>query len=72
MPTFTMSEFIEKNELGCRSDDPSATKLIARKLREAGYKKLKLRHNGTVQNVWTNEQDLRIEALKAKLALLKL
>lgn len=71
MPSFTMSEFVVKHKLKVNLTDTGATKLVAKKLKELGYIRVKKRHNGIVQNVWSNDHN-RLDELKSQLASLKL
>ncbi len=71
MPTFTMGELIVRNGLTVDLRDSTATRMIAAKLKKAGYKRVRRRHNGKIQHVWTNEFD-RLEELKSQLASIKL
>lgn len=70
MPTFTMEEFIAKHKLGVEITNPAATKLIAKKLKSLGFRKVRTMYKGERQNVWTDDNDL--EELQKKLASLKL
>ncbi len=69
--TFTMEEFISEHKLGVDIGNPQATKLVAKKLRELGFRQDRRMHAGKRQVVWTNEPNT-LEDLKSKLASLKL
>lgn len=69
---FTMAEFISEHGLGVSTRDAGATKLIAAKLRTDGFRRVKMKHRGRMQWVWTNEGDTHRVSLKSKLASIKL
>ncbi len=70
MVMLTMKQFIEMHKLNVRLDDAGATRLIAKKLRDAGYKRVKRRFEGKVQWVWM--KDDRRDDLNAKLEVIDL
>lgn len=72
MATFTMEEMIQEKGLGVSLTDPTATRLIAKRLKEMGYQQVRLVYKGKRQMVWTNERSVHLEDLKSKLADLKL
>lgn len=72
MPTFTMKEFIEEHKLKIRLNDSGGTRVIAKHLKSKGYQRVRMRWNGEVCWVWTNERGARISALQAKLKGVKL
>jgi hypothetical protein len=66
-----MEEFIAQHKLGVDIGNPQATRLVAKKLKELGYRQERRGSRGTRQIVWTNEPNT-MEELKSKLASLKL
>jgi hypothetical protein len=71
MATFTMQQFIDEKKLGVDLGNPQATRMIAKKLKESGYRQIRIMYEGQRQGVWTNEAD-PLSDLAKKLASLKL
>lgn len=67
MATFTMKEYIARHKLNVGLLDSGATRVIAQKLRKDGYERIRVRYNGAIAWVWTNERNARIKTLKEKL-----
>lgn len=68
--TFTMEEFCEKHGLQVDMNDPGATKLVAARLMQLGYRPKKMRIDGSPRRVWT-KRDTALAELKEKLAAIK-
>lgn len=66
MATFTMEEFIAKHDLKVDLGNPQATRMIAKKLKDSGYRVVRRVVGDKRINVYTNDADLT--ELKSKLA----
>lgn len=69
---FSTAEFIAEHKLDVNVQDPAATKLIAKKLKDAGYKRKKMRRHGTTEWLWSKGHDERLDELKEKLSKISL
>lgn len=62
---FTMTEFIELNELGVSSHDVPAVREISAWLRQHGYRRTRRRRKRDVEVCWTDGK--RLDGLREKL-----
>ena len=67
MNNFTTSEYIAKHELGVSPHDPTATRLIAASLKAKGYRRRRVKRNGTFQQIWTNDPETDYSYLTERL-----
>jgi hypothetical protein len=69
---FTMTEYIERHNLGVDPHLTPATKMIAEHLQRLGYRRVRIRRDGKKIVVWTNHTtEVKLSELQKKLDLLE-